>query len=247
MALGDFSEQADAYSRSRPGYPPEMLSLLCAHVRLQKGDAVADIGAGTGLFTRLLSGHGWRVTAVEPNAAMRVRAPELPDVTWCDGTFEATGLATDSQRWVIAAQAFHWAVPERALPELCRLLQPGGSLTALWNNRENERSPVLAWTQAAIRRYVPDYDETYRDGCSAELLTSTGDFADVVCHEVHHVVSMSRERYLDLWRSHNHVNEQAGPQRFAALLAELTAYLQMQGIEQIDVPYVCRAWTVRRA
>lgn len=32
---------------------------------------VADIGAGTGIFTRLLLAHGFRVVAVEPNENMR--------------------------------------------------------------------------------------------------------------------------------------------------------------------------------
>jgi trans-aconitate methyltransferase len=246
MTLGDFSGQAEAYSRARPGYPAEILLLLCSHMGIRAGDAVAEIGAGTGLFTRLLSGRGWRVTAIEPNAAMRARAPELPDVTWRDGTFEATGLAAGSQRWVVAAQAFHWADPARAMPELWRVLAPGGSLTVLWNNRENEQSPVLSWTQEAIRRHAPGFDEAYRDGSSAELITSTRHFSGVVYHEVRHVVPMSRSRYLDLWRSHNRFNVTAGPEGFAAFIAELAAYLESQNVETVNVPYLCRAWTASR-
>jgi SAM-dependent methyltransferase len=246
MKLGDFSEQADTYARARPGYPPAMLAALLIHTGARAGDALAEIGAGTGLFTRLLSGLGLRVTAIEPNASMRSHAPELPDVTWRDGTFESTGLASGSQRWVVAAQAFHWADTAKALPELWRVLVPGGHFTALWNNRENERSPVLAWTQEAIRRHAPDFDDTYRDACSAGLLIQSGHFSDTAYHEVRHVVPMSRSRYLDLWRSHNRLNVLAGPERFAAFMAEMKAYLEACGIETVEVPYLCRAWTVRR-
>lgn len=67
MTLGDFSEQADAYSRARPGYPAGLVDALVAHVGIKPGDAVADLGARTGLFTELLVARGLRVTAVEPN------------------------------------------------------------------------------------------------------------------------------------------------------------------------------------
>ncbi len=67
MPLGDFSEQADAYGRARPSYPAELIDALVAHVGAKPGDAVADLGAGTGLFTELLAARGFCVTAVEPN------------------------------------------------------------------------------------------------------------------------------------------------------------------------------------
>lgn len=51
MTLGDFSAQADAYARARPTYPAELIDRLVAHVGAKPGDAVADLGAGTGIFT----------------------------------------------------------------------------------------------------------------------------------------------------------------------------------------------------
>jgi hypothetical protein len=57
---------------------------------------------------------------------------------------------------------------------------------------------------------------------------------------------MSRERYLNLWHSHNHLNTMAGPERFQQFYRELLDYLQQQRIDQIDVRYTCRAWSARR-
>ncbi len=42
----------------------------------------------------------------------------------------------DPQQWAVAAQAFHWADPPRALPEIRRILQPNRYVTVLWNNRD---------------------------------------------------------------------------------------------------------------
>lgn len=246
MPTGDFTNQADAYGRARPGYPSELLDRLIARAEISPGDPVADIGAGTGLFTRLLAERGFRVTAVEPNAEMQKLAPRLHNVRWLEGSFAETGLSDESQRWVTAAQAFHWATPATALPELRRVLKEGSSLTVLWNDRENELNPTLSWTRAAIRRIVPEFEEAYRDVDWSGILTSTGDFTDVAYDEQLHTVPMSRSRYLDLWRSHHRLTVSAGPERFESILREVESHLDEQRLEMIEVPYRCRAWWARR-
>jgi len=245
--LGDFSNQAGAYSQSRPTYPGALVERLIAGSRARPGDAVADVGAGTGIFTALLAGRGFVITALEPNEPMRRAAPRLAGVAWHDGTFESTGLPSASQQWVTAAQAFHWAKPETALPEMRRVLKPGGAFTVLWNNRENDANAVLAWTRDAIRRHIGEFNESYRDNRDwPTILTATGDFTSVACDEERHIVPMTRERYMALWRSHNHLANTAGPERLAAFLNDLEKHLIDQHIDRVDVPYLCRAWTAVR-
>lgn len=245
MSRGDFTPQADAYARARPGYPEEMLDRLLAEIDLSPGARVADLGAGTGIWTEMLADRGFEVSAVEPNAAMRARAAVHPRILWVDGTFEETRLEDASQHWIVAAQAFHWAKPARALPELRRVSAAGGPLTVLWNNRDVDESDVLRFTREAIERRVPEFDEGYRRRDWAAVLTSTGDFREPREISVRHVVSMSRERYLDLWRSHNLLNNAAGPSAMRGLLDEIERYLGDR--PSVEIPYLCRAWTVRAA
>jgi SAM-dependent methyltransferase len=246
MSMGDFTPQADAYSRARPTYPAEIVDRLIAEMNVAAGDPVVDFGAGTGIFTGLLVDRGLVVTALEPNAEMRVRN-NVPEAAWRNGTFENSSLADASQKWAVAAQAFHWADPPRALPEVKRILQPGGHFTILWNNRANRESEVLGWTEECIRRHVPDFDEAYRNRPWKDILESTGDFCVTSEIVVRHVVRMSRERYLNLWKSHNRLTTTAGPERFAALLADIENYLKRQHASDIDVPYRCEAWTAQRS
>ena len=245
MTLGDFSQQAETYDLSRPDYPRALVETLASEASVTPGDDVADFGAGTGIFTRLLLELGFNVSAIEPNNAMKQRA-NLPGATWVDGTFESSKLPAESQSWAVAAQAFHWAQPEAALPEIHRVLRPNGVFTVLWNDRDNENCDVLQWTEEAIRRHVPEFDEAYRARPWGEILQSTGHFESLSHRIQRHTVTMNRERYLNLWRSHNRLNNTAGHERFEAFFTDLSNQLESENINTIGVPYACNAWSVRR-
>src|SRR5262249_47095033 len=111
-----FANRVEDYIRARPGYPAELVPWLIAECGLPAGAEVADVGCGTGLFTRDLLRHGLRVHGVEPNAPMRQAGEqflaEFGDAfTAADGTAETTGLPAHSVQLVAAAQAFHWFKP----------------------------------------------------------------------------------------------------------------------------------------
>jgi len=242
---GDFTGQARWYAGARPGYPDELVTALMAQAGVAAGALVVDAGAGTGIASRLLARHGLRVVALEPNAAMRAQAQSDPGVHWHAGSFEDTGLGTGLADWVVAAQAFHWADVPRALPEMRRILKPGRHFTVFWNDRDTEASALLEQTLARIRASVPGYEERYRERDWDAELVAGGHFDDVRRLTLRHAVRMSAARFMDLWRSHNRLNATAGPERFPAVLAAIEALLREQGAAEFDVPYTCRAWSVR--
>ena len=99
---------------------------------------MADIGSGTGIFSRLLLETGATVFGVEPNAPMRCTA-ELDlavssHFVSVDGSAERTGLADASVSLVCCAQAFHWFDFDRARAEFKRILKPGGECALIWNS-----------------------------------------------------------------------------------------------------------------
>jgi SAM-dependent methyltransferase len=169
-----FSDRADDYARYRPGYPPAAIDALLADLGAPTALAAADVGAGTGISSRLLADRGVRVIAIEPNAAMRAAAAPHARVEWREGTAEATGLAAGEVDAVLAAQAFHWFDVERAVAEFQRILRPSGRLAIVWNRRSREDAFTVGYRQAldAIDAEVPAEKVVF----DPAVVTSTGRF-----------------------------------------------------------------------
>ena len=66
-----FTNTVESYQRYRPNYPDEVIEILVRYCGLNHTSVVADIGAGTGIFTRMIAAVAQSVYAIEPNQAMR--------------------------------------------------------------------------------------------------------------------------------------------------------------------------------
>lgn len=133
--LERFSDRAQDYARYRPSYRPEAIDRILADLPPVEQLAIADIGAGTGISSRLFADRGARVWAIEPNAAMRQAAVPHPLVSFQGGTAEQTQLADQSVDLVVCCQSFHWFDKPIALAEFHRILKPGGRVGLMWNDR----------------------------------------------------------------------------------------------------------------
>ncbi len=135
--LRRFSDRVEDYVRYRPGYPAGVTQFLGAKAGLAIGSNVADVGAGTGIFTRMLLDTGAMVAAVEPNDAMRGAAETefrgRANFRSVKGTAEATGLPGGSMSLITCAQAFHWFEPSGSRKEFRRILARDGWCSMIWN------------------------------------------------------------------------------------------------------------------
>ncbi|OLR89761.1 class I SAM-dependent methyltransferase [Actinokineospora bangkokensis] len=134
-----FGAAAADYHRHRPGYPVEAVAWAV-------GDAerVLDLAAGTGKLTEALLDLGIEVTAVEPDERLREWFHRLfPDVAVRDGTAEAIPLRDACVDAVVVGQAYHWFDQAAAIPEMLRVLRPGGVLATLANH-DDQSVPWVA-------------------------------------------------------------------------------------------------------
>lgn len=159
-ATARFSDRVDAYVAARPGYPDGVVEALVER-GLGAGSVVADLGAGTGIFTAMLLDAGATVHAVEPNGPMRealaARFGEHPRLHVHDTPAEATRLAAGSVDLVTAAQAFHWFDVPAVRTECARILRPSGLVALVWNTRIDDATPFLRGYEDLLRRRGTDY------------------------------------------------------------------------------------------
>jgi SAM-dependent methyltransferase len=154
-----FASVAESYERRRPSYPAELVAWLADRLGLRPGRTVVDLGAGTGKLTRQLLPTGARVIAVEPLAEMRAQLAEAaPGAEILAGTAEELPLPDRAADAVVAASAFHWFDLDRALPELHRVLRPGGGLAIVGNGRDL-RDPLQRQLQEIVGPYLPTAEE----------------------------------------------------------------------------------------
>ncbi|HWJ33154.1 MAG TPA: class I SAM-dependent methyltransferase [Gaiellaceae bacterium] len=150
-----FELVADVYERARPEYPADAVAWIAKELDLREGRTVLDLGAGTGKLTRALVATGAHVVAVEPGDAMLTELRRvLPEIEALRGGAESIPLGDGSVDAVTVGQAFHWFRHGEALPELHRVLRPGGGLALIWNARDQAR-PLQREISELIKPFVP--------------------------------------------------------------------------------------------
>ena len=158
-----FSDRVDNYIKYRPTYPNEVLDYLKEKCYLTSKSVIADVGAGTGIFTKLLLDRGYTVYAVEPNAPMRDAAVEQlsadKNFTAVDGTAGATTLSSNSIDMIVCAQAFHWFSNENTRVEFKRILKDTGKTALIWNNRLVDADKFSIEYDALLKNDSVDYNK----------------------------------------------------------------------------------------
>jgi SAM-dependent methyltransferase len=254
MKHGDYTGLAGDYARFRPGYAPQVTTAILSYVGRDAATIdAADIGAGTGIWTRALAARGLHsIVAVEPNDDMRGQGIETSrgtDIVWRKGSAEATGLPDGSADLVSMASSFHWANFDNACDEFYRILRPGGVFVALWNPRLIEAHPLHVEIEAQIKRLKPDIQRVSsgRSGITerlTDMLSAKPQFADVLYLEGRHAVHQTPQQYIGAWRSVNDLQVQLGAERFRMFLE--FAEKRISGLTVIETTYVTRAWAARR-
>lgn len=254
MKHGDFTELAKFYV-DRPGYSLDVLRIIRNHIMKEQGKdkiLVADVGAGTGKLTENLIQLGLSGYAVEPNDAMRSEGKRLlqdnSGFQWVNGAAEETNLPDHCVDWILMGSSFHWADAPRAMGEFHRVLKKGGFFTAIWNPRNIGVSELHMDIEKIVYSVVPGMKRVSSGGTVTteemqEKMCSGGLFGDVVFIEAPFYERMTKERYMNIWKSVNDIRVQAGEEGFRRILEGITE--KLIDMDEIDVPYLARSWSVR--
>ncbi|MGN6252382.1 MAG: class I SAM-dependent methyltransferase [Marmoricola sp.] len=227
-----FGGVADAYDRARPSYPVEAARWLTGSGKL----TVLELGAGTGKLTEVLVTAGHRVIATDPSPEMlaRLRARVVPFAVGVAGA-EAIPAPSRSVDVVVGAQAFHWFDHRRALPEIARVLRPGGTLALVWNQRDES----IPW----VRRLGALMGTEGQDQDLVAPLRDSPLFGWVEEQTFRSWQRLDREGLLDLASSRSSVSVLAEPERQEVLRRVLALYDDYgRGHEGMLLPYLTRCY-----
>jgi SAM-dependent methyltransferase len=233
-----FGASAAAYAEHRPGYAEAAVRWALEPVRDRQPIRdrqpvrVADLGAGTGKLTATLAGLGAEVTAVEPDPQMLAELRRaMPAVRSVPGSAEAIPLPDASLDAVLAGQAMHWFDMDRALPEIARVLRPGGVLAGLWNV-DDDRVGWVAGVAEISKRKSSITLTRWRDGeaqSRQERLLGAGSdlFAAAEVGEFGHGMARTADSLLATIGTHSHLLVMEEAER-ARLLARTGDFLRSQ-------------------
>ncbi len=168
-----FSDRVESYVKYRPSYPSEVIDFIIGHFEVDRDTVIADIGSGTGIFSRLLAGHVSVIYGVEPNPKMRDAAEsglnDIPSFRSVDGSAESTNLHSHSVDLITAAQAFHWFDRDKARIEFGRILKPGGKVLIIWNTRVMSSDFAIRF-DSLLKEYGKDYKEVDHRNITIDVL-----------------------------------------------------------------------------
>lgn len=235
-----FTGKAEVYDKNRPSYPNEIIDFI-----FEKTNAVnvADIGAGTGIFTKCLSKRFKNITAVEPNRDMLENLQRnVPFARIVNAPAEDTGLEENSFGLVTAAQAFHWFDREKFKSECIRILTPKGRLAIIFNTPEKSDFRIL-------RNRI---FEKYCGMSDSRKLSGSGE-SDITCYlrnvyfsqiEIFHAdnpVFMDEERFIGLSLSHSYAikSDDINYENFIAELREAFYKFSRNGTVEMPQDTVC--------
>jgi ubiquinone/menaquinone biosynthesis C-methylase UbiE len=224
-----FGGVADAYERGRPGYPTEAVQWLVG----TEPRTVLELGAGTGKLTETLVELGHDVHACEPDEEMlAILRRKLPDIRSSASVAEQIPAPDHSFDVVVAAQSLHWFDLDLALPEINRVLKPGGRIAVVWNVRDES----MPWVRKLGR--IIGTQEQLRE--PEQPLVKSGLFGFVEQTSYKFWQQIDRRSIVDLVTSRSNIavlDEAAREAKLRELLAFYDDY--GRGMDGMRLPYDC--------
>ncbi len=239
-----FGAHADAYERARPEWPEGAARWLVP----EEAKLVVELGAGTGKLTRAVAALGLRVVAVEPDPRMLAVLCAL-GLEGVEGSAEAIPFDDGVADAVVAGSSLHWFELELALPEIRRVLRPGGRFGFAWNHRDDRHPAVARMGEAVYAAQARTRGPRRRSRDWPAELRASGLFRDLEHELFEHVHELPREALRDHLLSYSGVAALPEDERrrvLSGVAAALDADESVSSEGRLRLPFVVTAYRATR-
>ncbi len=234
---------AENYDRGRPRYGAETVAAIVTALELGPGAPVLELGAGTGQLSDALVQAGLELTAVEPLAETRaLLSRSIGAERVLEGVAEQIPMSQDSVAAVLAADSFHWFDHSRAMPEIRRVLRPGGGVAILRSLPRFEQpwARELGSRIAAARTSHPAFEP----GGAAMALTEEEGFGPVTEIVLTSRQASDRGRLLAYVASLSWIGTLPEAER-RELLGDVAEMCERHGVGEFSHPVAHHIWVAR--
>lgn len=244
-----FAAGAALYQNVRPNYPEAISAWMNTTLKLQVDSPLLDLGAGTGKFLPYLKAISNNIIAVDPVSEMLTQLQQThPDIQTIQARSDKLPLNDQSIQAIFCAQSFHWFAHHETLAELHRIVQDGGYLVLIWNQRDVN----VDWVNALANHLRPLEGDTprYHSGLWRkafeqqryfQLLTQT-EFTQLHHGTVEHVVS-KRLLSTSFIAAMPEAEQQALKLQFEKIVQQHTG---KQAQDSIDFPYTTYVYVFQK-
>jgi ubiquinone/menaquinone biosynthesis C-methylase UbiE len=128
-----FAGMAGFYQRYRLDYPERLIARVAGLAGISPGDAVLDLGCGTGMLAIAFAKRGMAVTAMDPEPDMLTAAQAAADAAGATITAIAGGSPEltpqmGPYRLAVMGRSFHWMDRAGTLAMLDNIVTPDGGV-----------------------------------------------------------------------------------------------------------------------
>lgn len=234
-----FGAAARNYDQRRIGPSGEAVEWLLP----VDSSSVLDLAAGTGVLTRVLVDRVDEVLAVDPDERMReVLVETCPAAEVFEGVAENIPLPDSRVDAVLVSAAWHWMTPDLALPEIARVLKPGGMFGVLWAHPD-VRVPWVADLDRLARAAGGGWhtaQRTIQDITERGLLPGGTPFADSTSRVFSWSTPKTREELFGLYTTYSWFVEGTEQQKRDVWI-DIDARFPERG-GTIQLPMSCHCW-----
>ncbi|MBM3115776.1 class I SAM-dependent methyltransferase [Jeongeupia naejangsanensis] len=228
----DFGKTASDYRTHRAGFPEAFFVRAAGLGVGVPGQAIVDVGTGTGTLARGFALRGARVAGIDPAETMLAQARQLDGeagvrVDYRVAKAEGTGLPDGEFDVVTAGQCWHWFDRDKAAREAWRLLRRGGMLAIAHFDWLPLAGNVVAATEALILKHNPDWRGAGGNGIHPQAFTdlATAGFVGIESFAFDHPVVYSHNAWRGRIRASAGIAASLPPEAVAAFDAEHAALL----------------------